>query len=368
MSAPSGLRALLEEGLERGFFAGASAVVLAEKETLAEVHAGDARVEPSGERRAAGPDTLWDLASLTKPLAGAALVLSLVSEKTLSLDDCVSRFEDRWKRTFLEGIKISQLLAHTAGLVDWFPMYSRGEGRAAYARTLGELDPAAIPGTKVIYSCPGYLFLSDIVERTAGAPMDALFRERIALPHLRSERGLFSPSSPDDLARCAGGERDDATERRMTKDRKLKYGGFRQGVVNGQVNDGNAYRRGNGVSLNAGLFGTAEAAAALGRAWLAQDERLLPERFFALATANATAGLGEDRGLGWQLASTPGSAGEPLGAAAFGHTGFTGASLFIDATRGRVCVLLANRLHPDARDVEMNTFRRRFHEIAAALG
>ena len=156
MSGAASLRALLDEGLERGFFAGASALVVSESETLAERHAGDARVEPSSERRAAGPDTLWDLASLTKPLAGAALVLSLVSEKTLSLDDCVSRFEDRWKKTFLEGITISQLLAHTAGLVDWFPMYSRGEGRAAYARTLGELDAAAIPGTKVIYSCPGY--------------------------------------------------------------------------------------------------------------------------------------------------------------------------------------------------------------------
>ena len=137
--------------------------------------------------------------------------------------------------------------------------------------------------------------------------------------------------------------------------------------MNGQVNDGNAYRRGNGVALNAGLFGTAAAVAALGRAWLVRDERLLPERLFALATANATAGLGEDRALGWQLASTGGSAGEPLGPAAFGHTGFTGASLFVDPVRGRVAVLLANRLHPDARDMEMNAFRRRFHEIAAAL-
>ena len=153
----------------------------------------------------------------------------------------------------------------------------------------------------------------------------------------------------------------------MTADRKLRYGGFRQGVVNGQVNDGNAYRRGNGVSLNAGLFGTAEAAASLGRAWLAKDGRLLPERFYALATENTTAGLGEDRGLGWQLASTPGSAGEPLGPSAYGHTGFTGASLFVVPELGRVAVLLANRLHPDARAAEMNAFRRRFHEIAAAL-
>jgi CubicO group peptidase (beta-lactamase class C family) len=367
VSPPEGIGALLDEGLEHGLFAGASALVVSENETLAERHAGDARVEPAGERRAARPDTLWDLASLTKPLAGAALVLSLVSEKTLSLDDCVSRFDDRWRKSFLEGVSVRRLLAHLGGIVDWFPLYSKGEGRAAYARTLGELDSAAIPGTKVIYSCPGYLFLSELVERVASAPVDRLFEARVSAPLHLSKNLLFSPSSSEDLARAAGGERDDATERKMTADRKLKYGGFRQGVVNGQVNDGNAYRRGNGVSLNAGLFGTAEAAAALGRAWLARDGRLLPERFFALATGNATPDLGEDRGLGWQLASTPGNAGEPLGPAAFGHTGFTGASLFVDPVRGRVAVLLANRLHPDARPAEMNVFRRRFHEIVAAL-
>ncbi len=367
MSAPAGLRALLDEGLERGFFAGVSAIVASEEKTLAEHHAGDARVEPASERRAAGPDTLWDLASLTKPLAGAALVLSLVSEKTLTLDDEVRRFDDRWKKSFLEGVSLRSLLTHTAGLVDWFPVYSKGEGRSAYRRTLGELDAEAIPGTRVIYSCIGFLFLAEIVERAAGATIEELFRERIAAPLTLSKNLLFSPSSPDDLARSAGGERDDATERRMTADRNLKYGGFRNGVVNGQANDGNAYRRGNGVSLNAGLFGTAEAAAALGRAWLARDGRLLPERFFPLATENATAGLGEDRGLGWQLASTEKSAGEPLGPAAYGHTGFTGASLFVDPVRKRVAVLLANRLHPDARTVEMIAFRRRFHEITAAL-
>jgi CubicO group peptidase (beta-lactamase class C family) len=367
VSAPEGLRALLDEALERGFFAGASALVVSETETLAERHAGDARVEPAGERRAAGPDTLWDLASLTKPLAGAALTLSLVSEKTLSLDDVVGRFDDRWKKTFLEGVSVRSLLAHLGGIVDWVPLYSKGEGRLAYVRTLGELDPAAVPGTKVIYSCPGYLFLSEIVERVSGAPVDRLFEASVSAPLHLSKNLLFSPSSSEDLARCAGGERDDATERKMTADRGLRYGGFREGVVNGQANDGNAYRRGNGVALNAGLFGTASAAADLGRAWLARDGRLLPERLFALATGNATAGLGEDRGLGWQLASTPGSAGEPLGPAAYGHTGFTGASLFVDPERGRVCVLLTNRLHPDARAADMSAFRRRFHAIAAAL-
>ncbi len=367
MTPADGLAALLDEGIERGHFAGASALVVSETGTLLERHAGDARVEPAGERRTAGPDTLWDLASLTKPLAGAALALQLASEKTLSLDDDVSRFEDRWRKTFLEGVTVRSLLTHSAGLADWFPVYSKGEGRRAYAATLGSLDSAAPPGAKVIYSCLGYLFLAEIVERTASAPLDILFRERIAGPLSLSRNLLFSPSSSEDLSRAAGGERDDATERRMVAERGLRYGGFRTGVVNGEVNDGNAYRRGNGVSLNAGLFGTAAAAAEAGRAWLRRDARLLPERLFAEAAENRTAGLGEDRGYGWQLASTPGSAGEPLGPRAFGHTGFTGASLFVDPARGRVAVLLANRLHPDARPAAMLEVRRRFHAIAAAL-
>jgi CubicO group peptidase (beta-lactamase class C family) len=212
-------------------------------------------------------------------------------------------------------------------------------------RTLATLDAAAAPGKKVIYSCPGYLFLAEIIERVSSTPVDRLFEARVSGRLSISKDLLFSPSLPSDLARCAGGERDDATERKMTADRGLKYGGFRSG----------------------GLFGTAAAAAALGRAWLVRDARLLPESLIDLATRNATEGLGEDRGLGWQLASTPGSAGEPLGRSAFGHTGFTGASLFVDPERGRVAVLLANRLHPDARAVEMNAVRRRFHALAAAL-
>ena len=211
-------------------------------------------------------------------------------------------------------MKVRNLLTHTAGLVDWFPVYAGGEGRAAYARTLASLDSAAPPGTKVVYSCLGYLFLSEIVERVASATLDALFRERIAAPLSLSENLLFSPASPEDLARCAGGERDDATERKMTAERGIRYGGFRSGVVNGQTNDGNAFRRGDGVSLNAGLFGTAAAAAALGRAWLVRDPRLLPERLFADATRNAAYSV--SRAIRRSYRSMRNAATNPLAAAA----------------------------------------------------
>ncbi|HQR46776.1 MAG TPA: serine hydrolase, partial [Thermoanaerobaculia bacterium] len=178
---------------------------------------------------------------------------------------------------------------------------------------------------------------------------------------------LFGPGG-EDRDRAAGGERNDATERRKTAERGLAYAGFRSGVVNGEVNDGNARRRGDGVALNAGLFGTSRAVAALARAWLDRDPRLLSEASVAEAVRNQTEGLGEDRGLGWALARTVRSAGDALAPESFGHTGFTGSSLFVDPRSRRIHVLLANRLHPEARSAEeMIDFRRRFHALAAAL-
>lgn len=358
---------LLDEGLERGLFAGASAVVAGREGVLLERHAGAARVAPEGEESPAGPETLWDLASLTKPLAGAALALGLARDGALSLDDPIARFHDLFRRTRFDGVTLRLLLLHRAGLQAWYPCYVKGEGRKAYAKTLAGVDPAGPPGRAVLYSCLGYLLLAEALELAAAAPLDALFRERVAAPLGLAADLLFSPEGRD-RGRAAGGERDDATERRMAAERRLSYVGFRSGVVNGEANDGNAWRRAAGVSLNAGLFGTARAVAEAGRAWLAGDPRLGREEDLAGAVRNATPEAEEHRGLGWQMATTPGSAGEPLSRAAYGHTGFTGASLFVDPERGRVFVLLANRLHPEARGGDVNAFRRRFHEAALAEG
>jgi CubicO group peptidase (beta-lactamase class C family) len=367
MTSVSSLRSLLEEGADRGVFAGAAAFVGENGEPLFEAETGYARLEPEAERRAADAGTLWDLASLTKPLAGTALVLALAEERLVSLDDGISRFDDLWKKTKFDGVTLRGILTHTAGLVDWYPLYVRGEGREAYRRALADLDPGGVPGRRVVYSCPGFLLLSDVVERVSGTSLDLLFRERVSAPLDVSTDILYVPEG-EDLRRAAGGERDDASERRKVAERDLKYGAFRTGVVNGAVNDGNAYRRGGGVALNAGLFGTARAVAALARAWLDRNPRLLAERSVADAIRCHTGGLGEDRGLGWALARTVRSAGEALAPESFGHTGFTGSSLFIDPRSRRIYVLLAARLHPDARSAEeMITFRRRFHTMAAEL-
>ncbi len=359
------LALLLSEGVKRGVFAGAGAAVADERGIVAEAYAGAARFVPEGEQVPAGTATLWDLASLTKPLAGTALLLALEGDGLLDLADDVARYEDSWKRTALAGVTLRHLLLHTAGCPPWYPLYVRGEGRAAYRRTLGSLRSEGPPGLKVRYSCVGFLFLADVVEQVGGAPVDRLFRERVAGPLGLSGDLLFAPQGAE-KARAAGGEADDETERQMVAEQGLRYDGFRRGPVNGEVNDGNAFHRDGGLSLNAGLFGTVRAVAGAGRAWLSRERRLLPERSVGEAIRNQTAGLGEDRGLGWALASSVRSAGARIAPDSFGHTGFTGSSLFVDPRARRVYVLLANRLHPSARSAgEMIAFRSRFHETVA---
>lgn len=359
----TGVADLLAEGVARGFFAGAAAAVSGDPGTHT-FFAGRARVVP--EAVDASAETLWDLASLTKPLAGAALALRLAAARQIELDDEVKRFGDAWKKTKFDGVTVRRLLAHTSGAAAWFPCYVRGEGRAAYRKTLAALEPDGPPGARATYSCLGYLLLADVVEHVASASLDAFFRTEVAAP-LGLERDLLFAPAGADAARAAGGEGDDATERRMVAERGLSYAGFRHGVASGEANDGNAYRRGAGVSLNAGLFGTVTAVAAIAEAWRRADDRLAPVASIREAVTDATGVLRAGRGLGWEAASATNAAGPSLSEDSYGHTGFTGTSVWVDPRRRRTFVLLANRLHPAARDVDMNAFRRRFHAAAAAV-
>lgn len=363
MTPSASLAAFLAEGVEAGLFAGAAAAVAGPDGILAEAYSGSARVEPAGDAAPSGPGTLWDLASLTKPLAGTTLVLGLADGGALALSDEIGRFGDAWRRSRFEGVTLRRLLEHEAGLVGWYPCYARGEGRAAYRRTLADLDPEAPPGQRSLYSCPGYLLLSEAVETAAGGDLSSEFDRRVAAPLGLVGDLTFAPEA----SRCAGGERDDASERELVSRMGLSWSGFRTGVVTGQANDGNAFRRARGVSLNAGLFGTARAVAEVGRALLVGDPRLLRDATVEEVLKPAGRAAGRPYRLGWQAATAEGSGGPALSAASFGHTGFTGTSLFVDPVAGRVLVLLSNRLHPDARPADLKPFRRRFHEAGLAL-
>jgi CubicO group peptidase (beta-lactamase class C family) len=139
----------------------------------------------------------------------------------------------------------------------------------------------------------------------------------------------------------------------MAAELGISYPRFRDGIVWGDVHDGNAYRRG-GVAGNAGLFGAAADVWALARNWLDPGRREL--------TRDRTTELPEARGLAWQGSRGAGSAVAAMSASAFGHTGFTGTSLWIDPEADRIAILLTNRVHPEVRPIDFNAVRRRFHE------
>jgi CubicO group peptidase (beta-lactamase class C family) len=345
----SWLSAFLEEEIGRDSFPGAVALVGSGQEVLELAAAGDAAREPVGVR--VRPETLYDLASLTKPLCCAALA------RTAGWSDLQSppgRYFEPWKRTRYDGITVEMLWTHTSGLPAWFPLYARGEGADAYRRTLGEIEPEARPGERVIYSDLNFLLLGELLERVLSAPLDHAFGEVVAAPC-----GSGASFLPYDSRETAATERDDATERAMTAALGLQYPRFRAGVVWGEVHDGNAHRRG-GVAGNAGLFGAARDVWALARRWLTEPE----EEF----QRDRTADLSEARGLAWQGSRGAGSAVAAMSRRAFGHTGFTGTSLWIDPDIDRIWILLTNRVHPTVRDAKFNEVRRRFHEAAFAAG
>jgi CubicO group peptidase (beta-lactamase class C family) len=222
-----------------------------------------------------------------------------------------------------------------------------GEGSQAYRRTLAAMEPEAAPGERVIYSDLNFLVLGDVVERVYGASLESAFDDLVARP--AGSQARFRP--PDPL-QAAATERDDRFERAMTEARGLTYPHFRSGVVRGQVHDGNAFRRG-GVAGSAGLFGSARDVWALARGWLE------PGR--ALFGRDRTPSLSEARGLAWQGRRGAGSAIPQMSERAFGHTGFTGTSVWVDPDAGLVSVLLTNRIHPEVREIPFNEVRQRFH-------
>jgi CubicO group peptidase (beta-lactamase class C family) len=337
------LEDFLASEIEAGFFPGAVALVGTADDVLAETVAGDAAVEPA--RDAATVGTLYDLASLTKPLCTAALFAA--NAAALPLDAAPGRYLPEWKKTRYAGITLEHLFTHTSGLAAWYPLYVRGEGAQAYRRTLGEMEPEAAPGARVMYSDLNFLVLGEILEQVLGAPFDAAFDALVARPAGSRARFL-----PPDAAATAATERDDRFERVMTEVRGLSYARFRTGVVRGEVHDGNAFRRGQ-VAGHAGLFGSARDVWALARAWL-EPGRVDFGR-------DRTPALSEARGLAWQGRRGAGSAIAAMSERAFGHTGFTGTSVWIDPDAGLISVLLTNRIHPEVREMPFNEARQRFH-------
>jgi CubicO group peptidase (beta-lactamase class C family) len=319
------------------------------------------------QRIAATFDTIYDLASLTKPLITGMLCARRVERGELTLDASVSHYLPEFDRTDKRSITFAHLLTHTSGLPAWRPLYKLAEGeRERTLAAIADLDLEYQPGTRVVYSDLGFIVLGMLLERLAGKLLVELAPAEIFEP-LNLKQTFFNPelALQTGIAACETGnnyERELCGES-LSGDQK----NWRNELIWGQVHDGNAYFLG-GAAGHAGLFSTAKETFAIAQQFLANQSRLLQPATCELFRKDMTLGLEESRSFGWQLAKTKDSAAGPdLSADSFGHSGFTGTSCWIDPRHERVFILLTNRTHARTLPfVNITGVRRRFHSLAVA--
>jgi uncharacterized protein YbbC (DUF1343 family) len=301
---------------------------------------GQRAIEPAPEPMTL--DTIFDVASLTKVVATTTSVMMLVQEGRLRLSDRVSAYIPGFERYGKADITVLHLLTHVSGLRPDVDLAHAWLGHhAAIALAVEEL-PLARPGERFIYSDIGFFLLGEIVEQVSGLRLDRFAQERIFRPLGMRDSG-FNP----DVSMAA---------RIAPTQVCTPYGwpceGPDMALLRGVVHDPTA-RRMAGVAGHAGLFSTAADLAIFSRMLLGggevNGERVLAPLTIARMTSPSTPpGLAHQRGLGWDIDSPYSSnRGELLPPGSFGHTGWTGTSLWIDPTTGIFIVFLSNRVHPD---------------------
>ncbi len=273
--------------------------------------------------------TLFDLASLSKLTATTMVALKMMEEGKLGLFDELGMFFNHTGN--FDGVTVRQLMNHTSGLTPHIALDTHAESPEKAVDAILVTKPCCDQGAEVYYSCMGYITLGRILEKIGGAPLDVL-AQRYVFDPLGMKTACYNPK----------------TENVATTE-YCEYRGEGH-YIKGEVHDGNAWYLG-GVSGNAGVFASvldmipfASMLSARGKA--PDGSVYLNPRTFDLAVKNYTPGKREARGLGFQLKGDryfPG--GGMMSEGSYGHTGFTGTSLFVDAETGLYGIFLSNSVH-----------------------
>ena len=332
---------LIANGITERVFPGAVAYIFTDEKVLYHEAFGCRSVKP--KRLPMLRTTLFDLASLTKPIVIGTLCMQLVKEGKLSLNIPAEEYLPAFRQ---KGVTLAHLLTHTSGLPAWIPLYLRAGSRERVISYLSEVELESQPGKKAVYSCLGYIVLGALLEKVTKQPLDQLARERIFAPLGMAQTRFNPPQAWHE--NCAATEDSNSFERRMVNYERYDW---REGVIMGQVHDENAHFLG-GVSGNAGLFATSKDLGKFCSALMDTGGVLLrPE---SLNTMRQVASAeGERRCIGWAVADD----------GCLYHTGFTGTSIRICLKRKLAAILLTNRVHPDADRRGIIEFRKMFHEM-----
>jgi CubicO group peptidase (beta-lactamase class C family) len=328
---------------------------------------GDAVRAP--ERHPATLETVYDLASLTKPLVTGFLSALFYERGRIELDAHVAKYLSEFWRANKRAVTLRHLLTHTSGLPAWRPLYlATGGDRERALETIAATPLEYEPGTRVVYSDLGFITLGLLLQRMTGVALADLARRELFEP-LALRRTFFNPERAMQTGVAACESTGNAYEREMCRDEEGAAAAkvFREGLIWGEVHDGNAYFLG-GAAGHAGLFADARDTLRIAEQFLPGTSTLLSAKTCALFRTNMTEGLDEARSFAWQLAATKDStAGPQLAPDSFGHLGFTGTSCWVDPAREAVFILLTNRTHARTLPfVNINSVRREFHTLAAA--
>lgn len=287
-------------------------------------------------------DKVFDLASLTKIVSTSTIGFQFIQQGYLSLHDKLSDFFD--VPDDKKDITIKNLMTHTSGLPAYIDLMDQCPSPDQVVNFILHW-PLAIPvGTDVIYSCMGYIVLAKIIEQIKGMPMDLIFNQDVAQP-LKLKNTGFCLQHPN----IAPTAIDNKTGRPLC----------------GVVHDQNARYLG-GISGNAGLFSDIHDlsifAQMLANGGVIYGHEFISKRMLQVAVQNYTEGMSEHRGLGFSLKSQRSHpAGDLFSIGSFGHTGFTGTSLWVDKTSGTYVVFLTNRVYLGVSNNKIIRFRRLLH-------
>jgi CubicO group peptidase (beta-lactamase class C family) len=304
----------------------------------------------ANDPRPVTPETIYDLASLTKVIALTTECILLVDQGKLDLDAPVQRYLPEFRGPMKDQVTIRHLLTHSAGLAADLPLFDSTRTREAALRMVDTSPLLWPPGTRFVYSDLSAIVLMQVVERITGRPFDQVLADDVFGPLGMTATRFVPPKSWDD--RIAPTEVDTF---------------FRHRLLIGEVHDESAARLG-GVSGNAGLFSNAPDLARFA-AWLLDTRAGRPGPLRADSglvhrfTTKQDIPPGSSRALGWDTPSELSSAGTKMGPNAFGHTGFTGTSIWFDPDRNVFIILLTNRVNPTRANIKILQVRRRVADL-----
>jgi CubicO group peptidase (beta-lactamase class C family) len=315
------------------------------------------------KRRRMSPSDIFDLASISKAVSTTSAVMLLVEQNKISLDTQIKKIIPQFSQkkddssSAREKITVKHLLTHTAGFPAFKQYYLMDIEAADILADICNTELVYDPGTKTIYSDLGLILLGAVIESVAGMPLDTFVAKHLFEP-LGMSTSFYNP--PDD-------------KRKRIVPTEI-VSGYRSGLIHGEVHDENAHKLG-GVAGHAGLFSTASELARFAQMMLNNGQygkkRIFKEKTVRQFTQRAMVDTSSSRCLGWDSPSGNASGGVYQSGNSYGHTGYTGTSLWIDPDHDLFVILLTNAVHPDRsyKDPTYFDWRQRIHSaVYESLG